>query len=66
MMTCLLKQNHNIKLNILESFIGDFEIIDKACYYNNIAKRVKNREIDILLAVNMFLTGFDSKPLNFM
>ena len=33
-------------------------------YYNNIAKRVKNKEIDILLVVNMFLTGFDSKPLN--
>ena len=33
-------------------------------YYNNISKRVKNREIDILLVVNMFLTGFDSKPLN--
>ncbi len=33
-------------------------------YYRNIAKRVKNREIDILLVVNMFLTGFDSKTLN--
>ncbi len=33
-------------------------------YYNEIAKRVKNREIDILIVVNMFLTGFDSKPLN--
>ena len=33
-------------------------------YYNDIAKRVKNREIDILIVVNMFLTGFDSKPLN--
>ena len=33
-------------------------------YYNNIAKRVKNREIDLLIVVNMFLTGFDSKPLN--
>ena len=33
-------------------------------YYNNIAKRVKNREIDVLLVVNMFLTGFDSKLLN--
>lgn len=33
-------------------------------YYNDIAKRVKAREIDILLVVNMFLTGFDSKPLN--
>ena len=33
-------------------------------YYNDIAKRVKNRDIDILLVVNMFLTGFDSKTLN--
>lgn len=33
-------------------------------YYNDIAKRVKHRQIDILLVVNMFLTGFDSKPLN--
>ncbi len=33
-------------------------------YYNDISKRVKNKEIDILLVVNMFLTGFDSKPLN--
>ena len=33
-------------------------------YYNDIAKRVKNRQIDLLLVVNMFLTGFDSKHLN--
>lgn len=33
-------------------------------YYVDIAERVKNREIDILLVVNMFLTGFDSPPLN--
>jgi len=33
-------------------------------YYTDIAKRVKNKQIDILLVVNMFLTGFDSKPLN--
>ncbi|MBN2825170.1 MAG: type I restriction endonuclease subunit R [Campylobacterales bacterium] len=33
-------------------------------YYNDISKRVKNREIDILLVVNMFLTGFDSPTLN--
>ena len=33
-------------------------------YYKDIAKRVKRKEIDILLVVNMFLTGFDSKPLN--
>jgi len=33
-------------------------------YYKDIAKRVKKKEIDILLVVNMFLTGFDSKSLN--
>ncbi len=33
-------------------------------YYKDIGKRVKNKEVDILLVVNMFLTGFDSKPLN--
>ena len=33
-------------------------------YYNDISKKVKNREIDILLVVNMFLTGFDSPSLN--
>jgi len=33
-------------------------------YKKDISKRVKNRQIDILLVVNMFLTGFDSKTLN--
>ena len=33
-------------------------------YYKDIGKRVRAKEVDILLVVNMFLTGFDSKPLN--
>lgn len=33
-------------------------------YYNDISKKVKDRKIDILLVVNMFLTGFDSPTLN--
>lgn len=33
-------------------------------YYKDIAKQVKARKIDILLVVNMFLTGFDSPSLN--
>lgn len=33
-------------------------------YYQEIAKRVRQGEIDILLVVNMFLTGFDSPRLN--
>ncbi|UNY99863.1 type I restriction endonuclease subunit R [Zhouia spongiae] len=33
-------------------------------YYNDISKKVKERKIDVLLVVNMFLTGFDSPALN--
>ncbi len=33
-------------------------------YYKDISERVKNREIDILIVVNMFLTGFDATTLN--
>lgn len=33
-------------------------------YYKDISKKVKERKIDILLVVNMFLTGFDSPSLN--
>ncbi|MDX2246465.1 MAG: type I restriction endonuclease subunit R [Bacteroidia bacterium] len=33
-------------------------------YYEDVSKKVKERKIDLLLVVNMFLTGFDSKFLN--
>ena len=33
-------------------------------YYKDISDKTKNRQIDILLVVNMYLTGFDSKFLN--
>jgi type I restriction enzyme R subunit len=33
-------------------------------YYKDISMRVKNREIDLLIVVNMFLTGFDATTLN--
>ena len=33
-------------------------------YYKDLAMRVKNREVDLLLVVNMFLTGFDATTLN--
>lgn len=59
----------------LESYIADYNAVfgtnyttrDSASfysYYRDIADRIKKREIDILLVVNMFLTGFDSKTLN--
>ena len=59
----------------LESYIADYNKLFNTKfttrdsqsyynYYNDISKRVKGREIDLLLVVNMFLTGFDSKMLN--
>jgi type I restriction enzyme R subunit len=33
-------------------------------YYKDVSERMKNREIDILIVVNMFLTGFDATTLN--
>ncbi len=33
-------------------------------YYKDLSMRVKNREVDILIVVNMFLTGFDATTLN--
>lgn len=56
----------------LESFISDYNEMfntsystkDFYLYYKDIGKRVKNRQVDVLLVVNMFLTGFDSKLLN--
>jgi type I restriction enzyme R subunit len=59
----------------LEEFIKEYNVTHKTNfstrdsesffnYKKDISKRVKNKQIDILLVVNMFLTGFDSKPLN--
>ncbi|MEQ8240234.1 MAG: type I restriction endonuclease subunit R [Cyclobacteriaceae bacterium] len=56
----------------LDDFIGDyngmfntnFSTSDFYGYYQDIGKKVRNKDVDILLVVNMFLTGFDSKPLN--
>nr|WP_315163582.1 type I restriction endonuclease subunit R [uncultured Flavobacterium sp.] len=59
----------------LEEFIGHYNMMFDAKfstkdsetfynYYNDISKKVKERQIDILLVVNMFLTGFDSPTLN--
>ena len=59
----------------LESYIADYNKLFNTKfttkdsqsyynYYNDISKRVKRREIDLLIVVNMFLTGFDSRMLN--
>lgn len=33
-------------------------------YYKDLSERVKKREVDLLIIVNMFLTGFDATTLN--
>ena len=33
-------------------------------YYKDLSMRMKNREIDLVIVVNMFLTGFDATTLN--
>ena len=33
-------------------------------YYKDLSMRVKKREVDLLIVVNMFLTGFDATTLN--
>ncbi|PQJ82604.1 type I restriction endonuclease subunit R [Polaribacter glomeratus] len=66
---------HLHKRDKLESYIGhynemfgsNFTTKDSQSfynYYNDISKKVKERKIDVLLVVNMFLTGFDSPSLN--
>ncbi|SHJ05039.1 Type I restriction and modification enzyme-subunit R C terminal [Tessaracoccus bendigoensis DSM 12906] len=33
-------------------------------YYKDLSQRLKNREVDLVIVVNMFLTGFDATTLN--
>ena len=35
-------------------------------YYKDLSLRMKNRQVDLLIVVNMFLTGFDATTLNTM
>lgn len=45
-------------------FGTDYDTNNFTLYYDDINKRMKSRQIDLLLVVNMFLTGFDAKRLN--
>lgn len=50
-----------------EMFGTDFDLSKFDAYRKDISKRMKQKslpQIDLLLVVNMFLTGFDSKPTN--
>jgi len=56
----------------LERIVADYNDLYKtnfsaetfSSYFTDVSKRIKNDQIDILLVVKMFLTGFDSKTLN--
>jgi type I restriction enzyme R subunit len=52
--------------NYNQSFATNFDTsADKfENYYKDLSQRVKNREVDLLVVVNMFLTGFDATTLN--
>ena len=60
--------------DFLDRAIGDYNAmfatnydtsVDKfQNYYKDVSLRMKNREIDLLIVVNMFLTGFDATTLN--
>jgi len=60
--------------DFLENAIADYNDIFKTNYdtsadkfqnyYKDVSLRVKNKEIDLLIVVNMFLTGFDATTLN--
>lgn len=58
----------------LESAISDYNAIFRTNYdtssdkfqnyYKDVSLRMKNKELDLLIVVNMFLTGFDATTLN--
>ena len=60
--------------DFLEAVIKDYNLMFNTAYdtssekfpnyYKDVSQRMKNREIDLLIVVNMFLTGFDATTLN--
>lgn len=66
------EEKDELSRDLLESAIKDYNKQFKtnystdtyASYFTDMSKRFKNKEIDIMIVVDMFLTGFDSKLLN--
>ena len=60
--------------DFLEAAIGDYNEMFQTNYstdsdrfqnyYKDVSLRMKNKELDLLIVVNMFLTGFDATTLN--
>lgn len=69
------KDDTDPRVQFLKSCVADYNADHKTSYdvsdsegfyryYQDISKRVRSKDVDILLVVNMFLTGFDSPTLN--
>ena len=67
-----LDKNPEHSREVLDRCIKDYNKMFKTnfsthtfdSYFRDICKRIKNTEIDIVIVVNMLLTGFDAKRLN--
>lgn len=67
-----LDKNPEHSREALERIIVDYNKMYKSnfsshtfdSYFRDICKKIKNTEIDIVIVVNMLLTGFDAKRLN--
>ncbi len=69
-----LKQKSPVAYEALSSAIDDYNRMFSTqysldgdnfqSYYKDVSQRVKNRELDMVIVVGMFLTGFDAKTLN--
>ena len=57
---CIRDRDYN------ELFGTSFDTSDEKFqnYYKDLSLRLKNRELDLVIVVNMFLTGFDATTLN--
>ena len=67
-----LDKNPEHSREVLDRIIADYNRMYKTnfsshtfdSYFRDICKKIKNTEIDIVIVVNMLLTGFDAKRLN--
>ena len=67
-----LDKNPEHSREVLDRYMEDYNKMFKTnfsthtfdSYFRDICKRIKNTEIDIVIVVNMLLTGFDAKRLN--
>lgn len=64
------KSSRDFLESAIEDYNADFNVnYDTSSekfqnYYKDISQRMKKREVDLLVVVNMFLTGFDATTLN--